>query len=275
VAADILMLLFAVTAACEMLSAFKKSGRYPFRAPVLLFAVAGYPAYYFFDARGMIVAFMVSAVVALVMFTFSETAAPKRSEGYNPFDIENRSPRLKTAEDLGITVFIMIYPFMFTLATAILTRYYNAVVILVMAISFPIMADTLAYYVGSLVKGPKLCPKISPKKTVSGAVGSLFGGILAAVAVFILFDLFKVIDVGFVSFTDSMVADGFIFGALGALSAVVGLLGDLAGSKLKRALGLKDFGSVFPGHGGIIDRIDSIMFTVIFFNVAIPIAYAL
>ncbi|MDR3217298.1 MAG: phosphatidate cytidylyltransferase [Clostridiaceae bacterium] len=275
IAIDSLMLLFAIMAACEMLSAFKKSGHYPFRLPVILFGLAAYPLYYFFDVRGLILAFMAAVIMTLVMFTFSETAAPKNGAEYNPFDTDARNPKVKTVGDLGITVFTMVYPLLFVISAAMLTKHYNPAVMLIMAVSFPIAADTLAYYVGSLLKGPKLCPKVSPKKTISGAIGSLFGGILAAMVVFLVFDRFNLLNVGWVPFTESHVLNGIIFGVLGALSAVVGLLGDLAGSKLKRALGIKDFGTIFPGHGGIIDRIDSIMFTIVFLNIAIPIAYLL
>ncbi len=106
--------------------------------------------------------------------------------------------------------------------------------------------DTGAYAIGRLVGGPKLAPRISPGKTVAGAVGGLLSGTLAAVALGALLGLQQ---------------PAALLLALGAAVAVAGQLGDLAESLLKRSLGVKDLGRVFPGHGGAMDRLDSVLFT--------------
>lgn len=106
--------------------------------------------------------------------------------------------------------------------------------------------DTGAYAVGRLVGGPKLAPHISPGKTVAGAVGGLSCGALAALALGALLGLGQPLT--------QLVA-------LGAAAAMAGQLGDLAESLLKRSLGVKDLGRLFPGHGGTMDRLDSVLFT--------------
>ncbi len=119
-------------------------------------------------------------------------------------------------------------------------------------------SDTFAYFVGSLLKGPKLAPKISPKKTISGSVGGLLGGIAAAMAVFGLCNLIPM-------FKETIVGLNFAwwhFLIIGAVGSIVGQIGDLFESYLKRKARLKDSGAIFPGHGGMLDRVDAMMFCV-------------
>jgi phosphatidate cytidylyltransferase len=107
--------------------------------------------------------------------------------------------------------------------------------------------DTGAYAVGRLLGRHKLAPRLSPGKTVEGALGGLAGGALAAVGLNALLDLGQPVA--------AMLA-------LGLAAAVAGQLGDLAESLIKRAAGVKDMGHLFPGHGGILDRLDSLLFVV-------------
>jgi phosphatidate cytidylyltransferase len=112
--------------------------------------------------------------------------------------------------------------------------------------------DTGAYAVGRLLGRHKLAPRISPGKTVEGGLGGLVAGALAAVALNRLLGLDH--------------ADAAML-ALGAGAAVAGQLGDLAESLIKRVAGVKDMGALLPGHGGILDRLDSLLFVV-------PLIYA-
>jgi phosphatidate cytidylyltransferase len=107
------------------------------------------------------------------------------------------------------------------------------------------LGETAAYAVGSLIGRHKLAPRISPGKTVEGAVAQLVASLLAA-----------------------LTAGGWLFPALvlrdaivvGLLLGVLGQVGDLVESALKRSVGTKDTGQVIPGHGGILDRIDGLLF---------------
>ncbi len=105
--------------------------------------------------------------------------------------------------------------------------------------------DTAAYYTGSYMGKHKLCPSVSPKKTIEGALGGLAANFLVG---FVL-KLFFLPEVGWISML-------FMSVLLGA----VGQVGDLFESVLKRTADIKDSGSILPGHGGILDRIDALLF---------------
>jgi phosphatidate cytidylyltransferase len=109
------------------------------------------------------------------------------------------------------------------------------------------VCDTAAYAVGILVGGRKLLPRVSPAKTWSGSVGGVVGGGLAG----------WLCTLWFLPFVTPL--SGVL---LGVAAAVMGQLGDLVESLLKRDAGLKDTAAMLPGHGGILDRVDSLLFTV-------------
>ena len=111
-------------------------------------------------------------------------------------------------------------------------------------------SDTGAYLVGVAIGKHKMCPNISPKKSWEG----FFGGIFAAVLVMLLFAF--ILDKS-LSVHVSYVAAA-IYGVLGALA---GVFGDLSMSVIKRQAGIKDYGNLIPGHGGILDRFDSVLVT--------------
>lgn len=106
--------------------------------------------------------------------------------------------------------------------------------------------DTTAYFIGRAWGRHKMAPTVSPGKTWEGAVGGLVGAIVAVIVLALLLD----IDI---SYSEMVI--------LGLLIAVFAQLGDLAESKLKRSMGVKEAGNLIPGHGGILDRLDSIVFT--------------
>lgn len=116
--------------------------------------------------------------------------------------------------------------------------------LLLLLILVVVAADTGAYFVGHLLGRHRLAPTISPGKTVEGVAGGLAAGALVG-ALFAAFFL-----------PDTSLATG---AALGAGLALLGVGGDLMESALKRAAGAKDSGSLLPGHGGVLDRLDAIM----------------
>jgi phosphatidate cytidylyltransferase len=105
--------------------------------------------------------------------------------------------------------------------------------------------DIFAYFIGRAFGKRKLAPVLSPKKTVEGAVGGLAGSVLCCG----LFGWFAMPD---------LLVHCIIMGVLGSVAAQAG---DLTASAVKRRLGVKDYGSLIPGHGGLLDRIDSLLFT--------------
>ncbi len=111
--------------------------------------------------------------------------------------------------------------------------------------------DTCAYCVGMLIGKHKLAPKLSPKKSVEGAIGGIVGAALLG-ALYGYFVVEKAVPDQRISFT---------LAAIGAAGAVVSQVGDLAASGIKRDHDIKDYGKLIPGHGGIMDRFDSVIFT--------------
>jgi phosphatidate cytidylyltransferase len=172
----------------------------------------------------------------LAVATLALPAAMLLSPG--PFD-----RRLK---DLAITAFGVLYVG-FTLSTIVSTRALPGgewFVLFVAVVTWA--ADTGAYYAGTLWGKHLLAPSVSPKKTIEGVGGGLALAVGAALLACAWF-------VPQLSLFDAVI--------LGLLLTVAGLLGDLWESALKRRVGVKDSGSILPGHGGMLDRLDSLLFT--------------
>lgn len=119
---------------------------------------------------------------------------------------------------------------------------------LIFLISFA--TDTFAFFTGKLIGKHKLIPKLSPNKTVEGAIGGMVG----ATIISILSNHY--LQIGF-EFSHILV--------IGITGGIASQIGDLFASKIKRFCGIKDFGNIMPGHGGIIDRIDSIIAVTLLF----------
>ena len=258
---DLFIWILLTGAVREMYFCMQEAGFKLFRVPLAVFLVTSYPVMYLMEHftgqgfLGLVLCFAAGVFAALVVFTFAD---PERNH----------------AKDLFATVFVMVYPgFLISLAWMLVQRY-SAVYAIPFAIFLPVGADTFAYWFGSMIGGKKLCPSISPKKTVAGFVGGLFGGMLVAVIMFLLFEQFELFtESGYVPFTDATWKSALIYLAIGLVGALAGQLGDLAASRIKRALGIKDFGKIFPGHGGIMDRFDSIIAGVIVLLVSFSIVY--
>ncbi|MBQ3573198.1 MAG: phosphatidate cytidylyltransferase [Clostridia bacterium] len=115
------------------------------------------------------------------------------------------------------------------------------------------LTDTCAYFIGCRFGKHKLCPTISPNKTVEGAIGGIVGGGLA----FVLFGI--IVNVFFAKYLDGKHFSLILLFVLGIISAIASEIGDLVASSIKRQFNIKDFGNLLPGHGGILDRCDSII----------------
>ena len=154
------------------------------------------------------------------------------------------------AKAFGARALVLLYPnaFLFCMLAVNAMEEHSLQALLLIFVTSP-LSDTLAYLVGSLIGGKKLCPKISPNKTVSGAVGGLFGGAVGALVLHFIFP--SVFGVR---------AEWLLFLVIGLAAAFFTEAGDLFESYIKRRAGIKDMGRLLPGHGGIMDRIDGILF---------------
>ncbi len=152
--------------------------------------------------------------------------------------------------DITITLFSLLYiPFMFSFVKLLMLMEHGRAWVL-FAILGASMSDTFAYEIGSRFGKRKLCEKISPKKTVEGAIAGIIGVVISYVILALILNRFFDMNINLIFIT-----------VMGILTSIIGQFGDLSASVIKRYCGIKDFGTIMPGHGGILDRLDSLLFT--------------
>ncbi len=133
----------------------------------------------------------------------------------------------------------------------------GGIYLLAFAIVIPILTDTGAYFIGRSIGKHKFAPNISPNKTVEGSIGGTLTALIFTASLAAFLDGLNLISVNY----------GWLV-LYTAVISIIGQFGDLAFSSVKRIVGIKDYGKLLPGHGGILDRVDSILF-------ALPTAYLL
>ena len=251
---DAVLALMAIVGTFEVVRAMDVKMLFIEKIIALIFPIIVFPIATF---CGAIYAFVVIAIygmltVALSVFAFKNA----------------------TLESVGLTMLSVFYPTGLILPLVAVNLMSFEALLLVFAVS-P-LCDTMAYFVGSALRGKKLCPDISPNKTISGAIGGIVGGATGGVAVYFFSNwLYSAGVLAGEAFTvGALWADVIIFIVAGALFAALTELGDLAESVIKRKLGIKDMGKLFPGHGGMMDRIDGLSFVspvaALIFCVIIP-----
>jgi len=233
---EILIMLFMIVGTFEMTRAFKNKLSIYQVTIITIFSLVIVPMYHLFLLNGIISSFFCLGLLILSGLVFD---------------------RKSNVENSAYSLFIAFYPSMM-LSTLLFVNdlLLNSTLALTIIFIISPVADTMAFAVGCTFKGKKLCPAISPKKTISGAIGGLAGGVLASI---ILYYLFK----------NNIVFNGFmpevlVFVLIGLIGAMFTEFGDLMESGIKRNLGIKDMGKILPGHGGIMDRIDGVIFASCF-----------
>ncbi len=144
-----------------------------------------------------------------------------------------------------LPLFIVLLPGMCTLGLLRPADRPTRLMLMIMAFAVPLAGDTLAYFIGVIWGRHKFCPKVSPNKTVEGAAAGLVGSVLASVIIMAIFSSLCTVPL-------------WHYPVLGLIGGIAGQTGDLFASLIKRTCGVKDFGTIFPGHGGIMDRLDSV-----------------
>ena len=146
----------------------------------------------------------------------------------------------------------ILYAFAFsTLASVIIAT--GGIYYLLLVLNFACVCDMGAYFVGVSMGKTKLCPEISPNKTVEGALGGVISSVIATLVITLCFGYFnKILPAILIRIP----------------LCAVGMIGDLFASIIKRKVGIKDYGELIPGHGGILDRVDSVLFIA-------PLVYSL
>lgn len=230
IAAIVLITAICVIATIELISALKTSGHNPvmtisiIACTVILYGIIDS------DYRDPIIYMFTAAIIAISFVMIF------RHEKY-------------TLTDAALTLFGIIYIvflFSFIARTRLMP---NGAHLVWISFAGSWGADTAAYFIGRQFGKKKLLPQISPNKTVAGAVGGLAGGI----AFVLLIGIFIKPYVKAISWLD--------FASMGIICGLFSQAGDWTASIIKRFAGVKDFGKLIPGHGGVLDRFDSVMFT--------------
>ena len=228
-----LVLIATVIALKEFYSGFESMDVHPnfkvgYAAIGILYAMNAY-MYYMGDFNNIfLMAWLVGVVIAGSLYMF---------------DIEKIHPADAMATSQGL-IYIVFFAFHVVLVDELAV--YSNLKWLILLTAFG--SDIFAYFSGILLGRHKLCPTLSPKKTVEGAVG----GVIGSVALCALF--------GYI-FLKPYLVHCIIIGLIGS---PISMLGDLTASAYKRKMGIKDYGDLIPGHGGVMDRIDSVLFTAPF-----------
>jgi len=273
---DLLMLGLAVMGAVEVARVLERQHKY-----TNFIAVGTMPAVLYLcimlvlklelQWQYLILVFLCAVVVYfLVIFLVTLLAKKTSAEEMKKYELTN-TKLSKYALDKSIySLTVLVYPTLLFMSLILLNHFneFNFVntslytfkeftwfaILSVFVVTM--MTDTMAYLVGSTVKGPKLCPLISPNKTISGAVGGLVGGVVSGMGLFGLFSL----NSNFVKQLKFINASWWIFLAIFLLGSILSQIGDIAASALKRRSRVKDYGTIFPGHGGVMDRMDGNIF---------------
>ncbi len=222
----------------EMLRALGADGAKPVKSVAYVFSLLTWPAYeYVGDLVNLDGGFRTLAemLVLAVMAIFLILVLTKRK-----------------GEDGIRTVYALIYPglfYAFLLAIICIENTMHARFMFLIAFVGAVMTDTFAYFGGTLFGKHKLVPEISPKKTVEGAlIGGVFG-LLGVLLTGILFQQYFELSLPV-----------YMYAILGALLCTLSQVGDLTASIVKRQFGVKDYSSIMGAHGGVMDRLDSVIF---------------
>lgn len=226
-----LVILVASVSLWEFYNALGHMGYKPFRWSAMAVAVLAIPLGELLGAKAVLALLALSASVLFSVRVFS------RQYGF---------------VDIALSATAFVYPLLpFGLAAVMLHgEGYTGSFLLLAACAYAVLTDTFAYLVGSFWGKHKMCVTISPKKTWEGAAGGVLGALASGAA---LYALQALADIS-LHWYDYLV--------MGLLCGVTAQVGDLFASTIKREAALKDFGNCFPGHGGMMDRLDSVLFTI-------------
>lgn len=197
-------------------------------------------------ASGIAASLLLTVIAATLSSTVSARtmqAVEKKLQRTSTFDLERN-----TLTNMSASLFVVLYiPLLASCLILTLTDTKYSMAHAMLLVFLPALSDTGGLFAGAWLGKHKLSPRISPKKSVEGLLGSMFLAIIGAYA----------IVAGF--YGNSWLSYWWIPFVMGALSGVVGTFGDLCASMLKRDIGIKDMGHLLKGHGGVLDRVDSIL----------------
>ncbi len=291
---DVLILLIGVIASYEASKIFTKMGRYNDKYMSVIFPFALMATLLFginFDKQIGLIYTVVLAIAVIIICAFVTFIFQLLNFSRTRLEIKTRKiintnlAKYSFVKALN-TMLTFIYPafllgfltlinhfedltFTFTHLTDL--NGYISLFVLLFAFLVPIFTDTFAYLMGGLIGGKKLAPKISPKKTISGAVGGFLWCVLLSVATFFIFNAIPTIS----ELLAQTGINAWRIALISAVGSIIGQVGDLFESYIKRVAGVKDSGRIMPGHGGMLDRFDSHTFVAPIIFIAFSIIFAL
>ena len=265
---DALVLAISCAAGWEMICAYKLADRKSYNAIVFLFPFVIWFCYFFAkDGKTAIVYQFLAMLIVFVLCFVIELLSYKNKNKKNV--VEPSSQDLVDNKYLICETFttlkICFYPLLLvgTLFGINHLGLEMGLIGILLAIAVATFSDMFAFFFGvAFGQGKnckKLCPHISPKKSVVGFVFGSIGGVLASALVLLFFYFFPIMQSPITALKTGVAVTLFV--VIGCIGTLVSQFGDLFSSAFKRRVGIKDFGSFFPGHGGFMDRVDSLMFT--------------
>ena len=218
----------------EIFRALKIAGNRPVEWPVWVCMAASIPIYVLTDRMYMTILLIGTAcILTCVNVIFRKT------------------PRLEDLLSSCLPLFSVLVPGLCMMTFQQHSDRPMQTYFILISFGIPLMGDTLALFGGRRFGKRPLCPEVSPKKTVEGAMFGLLGSVLFAVGATLVYGIF------------AQPPRLWHMAILGLVAGVAGQVGDLFASLVKRHCDIKDFAQVFPGHGGMMDRLDSVFFSTV------------
>lgn len=234
----IVLALLALIGVYEMLRVLEVGKNYFVSLPAYLIALSAPVLAYFFAGRERIVLVVFLLSVAAVIFAYLIYLY------FVAVFMRGKLQYSKISEAFSSVLYIVMSFTSISVLRYIENGIWSLVIILVAAWG----SDIFAYFTGMLFGKHKLIPEISPKKTVEGSIG----GIVCATLLMLLYGFI-------VSKATELSANYIVLLVSGAVLSAASQVGDLIASLIKREHGVKDYGNIFPGHGGVMDRFDSVL----------------
>lgn len=266
----LLIIAFMILALWELRVDFATAG---YRIPVValwLCSVATLLATYFSDRHimTMSLAVLVSILVVSVAASFNPSVSTRAQKAIEKKQIHSQASSKLDGEishsrlsHVAVSVFTVLYITLLAGCVIIPLTYDYAIIHAVMLVFLPALSDTGGLFAGAYFGKHKLSPRISPKKSVEGLIGSMLFAVIGAVIMCWAAYPYE-----------QFISKLWVPIVMGVMVAIVGTFGDLCASMIKRDIGIKDMGHLLKGHGGVMDRVDSILIAAPFIAVLLWIS---
>ncbi len=227
-----------ITLCCALYEEFKAlttAGHRPVQEPTWMAIAASVPLAMLYGHKVVVPILMGASMLIIAVVLFRQ------------------EPKLEDALTSLLPLYSIVLPGLGILALTQVQPLSVQRMLLVMLLFVPTMGDTAAYFIGSRFGKTKFCPAVSPNKTVAGAVAGLVGSVATAAAI-------RAVAMLIMQDANMKLPSWAFCIAVGFVGGIAGQIGDLFASLIKRHCNIKDYSSLFPGHGGMLDRLDSILF---------------